>query len=140
MENAKPTNFELVKRWMEKASQATPGEPSPMPDDTARLRQRLVLEEALETHDAFNAYRKDKEDPDLAADLVKELADILVVVYGAFAAMGVDADRAFVRVMENNFDKLTAFSYDLSGKVVVDADRKAELKRAVHLSLLELLV
>jgi predicted HAD superfamily Cof-like phosphohydrolase len=70
---------------------------------------------------------------------LKELADVLVVVYGAFVAMGVDGDQAFRIVMRNNFDKLEAHTFRSDGKVEVSAEKKAELKAKVLAELADLL-
>jgi predicted HAD superfamily Cof-like phosphohydrolase len=78
---------------------------------THRLRMNLIFEELTEFIEA-----KAKGDKNNA---VKELCDILYVVYGYGATMGVDLDYAFAQVHEANMSKL-----DSMGKPVIRADGK----------------
>jgi phosphoribosyl-ATP pyrophosphohydrolase len=59
---------------------------------------KLIREEARETEDAV----KNKD----FLETVDGLVDQLYVIYGMLARMGVDADRAFNLVHENNMSKL----------------------------------
>jgi len=63
-----------------------------------KYRLDLILEEVQELKDAI-------ETNDLK-ETVDALADILYVVYGAFSAFGVDADKAFDIVQKSNMSKL----------------------------------
>lgn len=84
--------------------------PTALPADERRLRANLILEETVETlaalgfgfdHDA-KLYERRPEHP---ADQVKELCDLLYVVFGTFATMGVDAAEFFTAVHANNMTK-----------------------------------
>jgi len=144
------TNFLCVRRWMQAVDQDTPPAPFvPIGEGVLELRKELIREEAKEAGEAFdnllNFTNMDVEDmliPIQTAsmtDLVKELADILVVTYGAFAAIGVDADKAMNIVMHNNFGKVEHGVKRDDGKIVVDAETKERLKNEVTTRLKELL-
>lgn len=84
--------------------------PTALPADERRLRANLILEETVETlaalgfgfdHDA-KLYERQPEHP---AEQVKELSDLLYVVFGTFVTMGVDADPFFTQVHLNNLTK-----------------------------------
>ena len=76
--------------------------------DLEGLRYSLVLEEFNEFTDAHS-----KE------NLLKELADLVYVVYGYAATYGLNLDEAFRRVHESNMSKL-----DDNGEPVRRADGK----------------
>lgn len=59
------------------------------------LRGRLIDEEYDEVCEATNS-----------EDLIKELADLVYVIYGTAATFGWDLDEAFKRVHESNMSKL----------------------------------
>ena len=61
-------------------------------------RLSLINEEVKELNDAIKSH-------DLV-ETIDALADILYVVYGAFTAIGVNADEAFQIVQESNMSKL----------------------------------
>ena len=63
-----------------------------------KYRLDLILEEVDELKDSI-----DKKD---FKETIDALSDILYVVYGAFTAFGVDADKAFDIVQNSNMSKL----------------------------------
>ena len=76
--------------------------------DLEHLRYELILEEFMEF-----AASEDK------ANTVKELADLLYVIYGYAVTFGIDLDAAFRRVHLSNMSKLGP-----DGKPVLRADGK----------------
>lgn len=62
------------------------------------LRRALIAEEHAEWVEA-------SEGDDLA-EIAKELADMLYVIYGTFAELGIDGDEVFAEVHRSNMTKL----------------------------------
>jgi predicted HAD superfamily Cof-like phosphohydrolase len=79
-----------------------------------KFRMDLIREEVAELEEAV-------QNNDLV-ETVDALADILYVVYGAFASFGIDADRAFGLVHQSNMSKLCATEQE--AKETVEAYRK----------------
>lgn len=117
------SNFELVRDWMVKAGQECPVSPEDI-IPRCKLRERLIDEE----------YKEMKEEiiPVAGSDYVKELADLLIVVYGAFADLGVDADEIVKIVMENNTKKLESKVVRPDGKITTPLEVKKQLKEEVY--------
>jgi predicted HAD superfamily Cof-like phosphohydrolase len=93
-------NQELVRefhQFFEQPNRTTPT--CPLPDGEVELRRSLLSEEAAEADEAMD------NNTDLA-HIAKELADVLVVTYGAAVHYGIDLDKAFTVVMESNMSKL----------------------------------
>lgn len=67
------------------------------------LRQRLIAEEYIEVMDEFDKYFAGEGD--LPA-LAKELADLLVVVYGTAEILDIPLDDVFDAVMDSNMSKV----------------------------------
>ena len=140
MANENLTNFELVRQWMIDAGQEVPEKARIMEAEIGSLRRKLISEEYQETMMAMDEHdvHRFREGPDsdytrkAAVNLAKELADILVVVYGALVAMGVDGDKVFRAVMDNNDRKLSNMMHRPDGKVIVPPEVKAELKQQVY--------
>jgi predicted HAD superfamily Cof-like phosphohydrolase len=80
---------------MKSAGQNVPDFPYTLMGQVYSLRRSLIEEEALECLQAFAEYNRNRGDEETTIGVLKELADVLVVVYGAFVAMGVDGDQAF---------------------------------------------
>jgi predicted HAD superfamily Cof-like phosphohydrolase len=131
----RPTNFELVKTWMMQAGQDCPEVPTTLSRGVLKLREKLIRGEAIEALDVFacigDATTNWRDPEQYYADLLKELADVLVVVYGAFVALGIDGDQVFEAVMSNNDKKLAFAMKDGDGKVVTPADVKLQLKKEI---------
>lgn len=75
-----------------------------------KLRADLIREEAKEAADAI-------ESEDLE-HMAKELADLVYVAFGAALTMGIDLDKAIVKVHQSNMSKL------VDGKPVMREDGK----------------
>ena len=115
------SNFDNVKQWMRAAGQDVPSSPTPLDDRTDHLRKKLINEEYIEYLAA-----------ETQAEQVKELVDLLVVTYGALAAMGVDGDTVFDRVMDNNWEKLDRKEVREDGKIIVPPEIKKQLKAEIE--------
>ena len=106
------TKLEMVGEFHAAMGVAVSG---PVPTyDFLKLRAKLIAEEAIETNDALFdleklqllAYHNSDEAKALKAALLKELADLLYVVYGAADLLGLNIDAAFAEVHKNNMSKL----------------------------------
>ena len=74
-------------------------------DDTLILRAKLIDEESEEV---ASAIMNVIEEPYLGCEeaLLKELADLVYVVYGTAVSLGLNLDEALERVHESNLSKL----------------------------------
>lgn len=75
---------------------------------TARLRAALIAEEAQEACDELEDGTK--------ANLLKELCDVLYVVYGTAVVYNLPIEQAFIDVHENNMLKIRNGSVGPNGK------------------------
>ena len=66
--------------------------------DRVNLRKHLIQEEALEVIEALSKGTFE--------ELAKELADLLVVTYGAAAEFGIPMDKIFEEVHRSNMSKI----------------------------------
>jgi predicted HAD superfamily Cof-like phosphohydrolase len=87
------------------------GSPSIPDPERIRLRKALLREEAKEAEEEFGfmlAYRgmDEAQSRRCLAALAKELADVLVVTYGAAAEFGIDLDAVLREVHHSNMSKL----------------------------------
>ena len=120
------TNFEKVRQFHEIYGQEVN---APWTYKLVDFRWKLILEESLEVLDAvfdLKRFSKDEgegsivsEDKEHRAALLKELADLLYVIYGAGVALGLDLDKAFDLVHQSNLSKLGA-----DGKPIYREDGK----------------
>jgi predicted HAD superfamily Cof-like phosphohydrolase len=100
----------LVRKFHEAFGHPAPGSPTP-PSDPAdvRLRGRLITEEYKEVMEQLallsNAQGQSRK-LEIMADLLKELADLRVVLEGTAIVLGLDIDGAFEEVMHSNMTKL----------------------------------
>jgi predicted HAD superfamily Cof-like phosphohydrolase len=96
------TNYDKVRQFHRAFGHAldTPFNPSYSDADheKACLRLRLMDEEMCEVEEAMYSGTK--------AELAKELADLLYVIYGTAATYGIPIDEVFNRVHESNMSKL----------------------------------
>lgn len=104
------TNFEKIVDF-HTALEATPTAPTIPHPDTLALRCTLIQEEYQEVMDAFaDAFAALDGEMDTAvnlAPLAHELADLLYVVYGTFATLGINADAVYAEVHRANMEKLS---------------------------------
>ncbi len=139
MDSENTTNFRQVRDWMQTAGQGVPDKFDAMDHDVRKLRRILIQEETGEAIQALMDTASEEDYIRAYAKVAKELADVLVVTYGAFVAMGVDGDAAFRLVMANNGKKLTSIVFREDGKVEVPKERKVELKEEIHHEMISLL-
>jgi len=104
------TNFELTVEFHRAIGQL-PEHQRPGPAAqcaTIQLRERLIHEEANEAIEALEQLRHADAPtrPDLVEHIAKELADVLCVVYGAAAALGIPMDDVYAEVHASNMSKV----------------------------------
>ena len=107
------TNFDSVKKFMEKFGQEVKTKPEFPSEKIVKLRYDLIKEEL----DEFEQALKDKN----LEEVADSLADILYVTYGAGHAFGIDLDKCFDEVQRSNMSKLGADGnpiYNENGKVM----------------------
>jgi len=92
------TNFESVKKFMEKFGQEIKEKANFPNDKITSLRYDLIKEELSELKEAM-----DNKDIKEVADA---LTDILYVTYGAGHAFGINLDKCFEEVQNSNMSKL----------------------------------
>lgn len=102
------SNFEKIVDFHEAIDGERPSAPTVPSAEILALREKLIREEYGEVCEAFaalTAVNANGDTPDLTY-LAHELADLLYVVYGTFAACGIDADAVFAEVHRANMTKL----------------------------------
>jgi predicted HAD superfamily Cof-like phosphohydrolase len=95
------TNFEKVVEFNE-AVEVLRAKAN-LPPVTLDTQMTLIREEVKEVESAFNESFLINN----AADLAKELADLLYVVYGMFYHLDIDADMVYTLVHNNNMSKIS---------------------------------
>jgi predicted HAD superfamily Cof-like phosphohydrolase len=105
------TNFEKVVQFTKAFNLPQASSPAIPKGDLHKLRVNLIFEEMAEFLEAAAQNN--------IAKTAKELADVLYVVYGYAATMGIDIDYAFQLVHEANMTKL-----DEMGNPVTRSDGK----------------
>jgi len=131
MSSTELTNFQKVKEFHKVFGRTKDPEVPTIPsNDSIMLRWRLISEEYQElSEELFDSITEQngeffvtrdviKEDIDLSK-VAKEMADLLYVIYGTYAAIGIDADKVFTEVHRSNMSKLTK-----DGKVLRRDDGK----------------
>ena len=107
------TNFDSVKKFMEKFGQEVKTKPEFPSEKIVKLRYGLIKEELAEFEQAL----KDKN----LEEVADSLTDILYVAYGAGHAFGIDLDKCFDEVQKSNMSKLGTNGepiYNEAGKVM----------------------
>ncbi len=100
------TNYQQIIDF-QVAVDSVPEEPTIPSEAILQLRHTLIREEYEEVREAFAELTAvSSDDPAALTNLAHELADLLYVVYGTFAAIGVDADAVFAEVHRANMTKL----------------------------------
>lgn len=107
------SNFQKVLKFFKAFNLSIPKTPTFPDESTHRLRVNLIMEELSEFLEARGGNKIEKA--------TKELTDVLYVVYGYAASMGIDIDHAFRLVHEANLTKL-----DSMGKSELRADGKVQ--------------
>ena len=107
------TNFNSVKKFMEKFGQEVKTKAEGPSEKIVKLRYELIKEEL----DEFEQALKDKN----LKEVADSLTDILYVTYGAGHAFGIDLDKCFDEVQRSNMSKLGENGkpiYNEQGKVM----------------------
>ena len=107
------TNFDSVKKFMEKFGQEVKTKPEFPSEKIVKLRYGLIKEEL----DEFEQALIDKN----LEEVADWLTDILYVAYGAGHAFGIDLDKCFDEVQKSNMSKLGPNGepiYNEAGKVM----------------------
>jgi predicted HAD superfamily Cof-like phosphohydrolase len=99
------TNFEKIVDF-HAALESTPAIPTIPHPDTLTLRRTLIQEEYREVMEAFAALNGEISTAVELAPLAHELADLLYVIYGTFATLGINADAVYAEVHRANMEKL----------------------------------
>lgn len=116
------TNYQRLEEFQKAIGDPAPDQPSVPDAAMLELRGRLLQEEYAETLEALLLLRADPDvQGEAFAHLMRELADMLYVTYGMFAACGVDADAVFAEVHRANMHKTTGPRRS-DGKVLKPAD------------------
>ena len=93
------TNYQRLEEFQRAIGSPAPERPSVPDAATLELRARLLKEEYAETLEALAELQLELDVRGEAfAHLMRELADMLYVTYGMFAACGVDADAVFAEI------------------------------------------
>lgn len=109
--NPSQTNYEMIREFHEAYGLDLD---APLSTKVLELRYNLIDEEFEEVNEEIEFWNtegyhwsrvKEPHEVDKAA-LLKELTDLLYVVYGTGASFGWDMDEAFRRVHESNMSKL----------------------------------
>lgn len=106
-----PSLYDMVYEFHISFGLSAPQSPTELSPNTAKLRKKLIKEEAKEVCDAI--------DEGTMTDIAKELADLLYVTYGTAVSMGIDIEHIFELVHKSNMSKL-----DKTGKPLVREDGK----------------
>lgn len=104
------SNAQLVNDFHRAIDHAPPPAPTVPSAETLRLRGTLIDEEHREVRAELDHVLERLDAGEVVqvedlAPLAHELADLLYVAYGAFTALGVDADEVFAEVHRANLDK-----------------------------------
>ena len=89
------SNFERVREFMTTFGQEAKTSPEFPSEDIQKLRVELIDEEFKELQESDNL-----------VDVADALTDLLVVIYGAGHAYGIDLDACFKEVHRSNMSKL----------------------------------
>tara|TARA_B100000424_G_scaffold19650_1_gene14129 strand:+ start:943 stop:1338 length:396 start_codon:yes stop_codon:yes gene_type:complete len=89
------SNFERVRDFMTTFGQEVKTVPEFPSEDIQKLRDELI-------HEEFNEFLA----ADNLVDIADALTDLLVVIYGAGHAYGIDLDECFKEVHRSNMSKL----------------------------------
>ena len=118
----KTTNFELVREFNKIMDQDVDTKLDRESINLVWFRLKLIKEEFEEVQDSIfqlnESFLTNHNVDGAKSNLLKELADLLYVVYGAGVSLGLDLDEAFKRVHESNMSKL------VDGKPLKNKDGK----------------
>lgn len=134
------TNYERVFEWMTQIGQSTHNFPKMPARELVQFRKMLIQEEFEEVLVELDIMGKATPiTPDNMVDLAKELSDLLVVVYGTYAALGINANAVFDKVMKGNVAKNEKGVANSAGKFVVPPHEKERINTKTTKSVKECL-
>ena len=96
------SNYQKIVDFHVGVDGAVPNTPGMPEQDILSIRRTLIREEYEEVMAAFDRL----QDEAGLAELAHELADLLYVVYGTYATLGIDADAVYAEVHDANMRKL----------------------------------
>ena len=118
----KTTNFELVREFNKIMDQDVDTKLDRESMNLVWFRLKLIKEEFEEVQDSIfqlnESFLTNHNVDGAKSNFLKELADLLYVVYGTGVSLGLDLDEAFKRVHESNMSKL------VDGKPLKNKDGK----------------
>ena len=121
----KTTNFELVREFNKIMDQDVDTKLDRESINLVWFRLKLIKEEFEEVQDSIfqlnESFLTNHNVDGAKSNLLKELADLLYVVYGAGVSLGLDLDEAFKRVHKSNMSKL------VDGKPLKNNDGKTSI-------------
>ena len=139
--------FRIVKKWMEDAGQFE----EKTKEELISLYENLSNEEAAEFIAEFNTYWSGALRLGLSeieakfgfpsnpgpivpsrANQVKEALDNIWTSFGFLAALGLDGDKLFMDLAENNHKKIKSKVIREDGKLGTPDDVKAQLKKEIN--------
>lgn len=109
------TAADQVRQFHEAIGAPVLDKPTIPSEARCKLRGALLWEESREALEEFAKAREGNGD--LAA-IAKELADVIVVTYGAALEYGIDLDAVLVAVHESNMSKVEGMERRADGKVL----------------------
>lgn len=111
MNETAKTPFECLIEFHKAFGQPVAPQPTLPEQDTLQLRKRLLQEEFAEVCVEIERLESQLETPGSIPDqlyrLAHELADLLYVTYGTFAALGIDPQPVFAEIHRANMRKIT---------------------------------
>ncbi|MFN8510908.1 MAG: hypothetical protein U0Z75_10205 [Deinococcaceae bacterium] len=111
MNEISKTPFECLIEFHEAFGQPVAQQPTLPAQGTLQLRKRLLQEEFAEVCVEIERLESQLETPGSIPDqlyrLAHELADLLYVTYGTFAALGIDPQQVFAEIHRANMRKIT---------------------------------
>lgn len=100
------SNFQQIVDFHLAVDGHTPPQPVKPNPDILAIRRTLIREEYAEVMHAFDGLEAGQDDAAALVQLAHEMADLLYVVYGTFAACGIDADAVYTTVHQANMRKI----------------------------------
>jgi predicted HAD superfamily Cof-like phosphohydrolase len=95
----------MVREFHEVFGLDHPDRPTPVSDERAAARRRLLEEEVAEAAQASAAVQLDPS-PRRLAELARELADVVYVAYGTAITYGIDLDAVLAEIHRAIMSKL----------------------------------
>jgi NTP pyrophosphatase (non-canonical NTP hydrolase) len=137
------TDFQIICDWMKDLNSTVALTAEKVKPDVIVLCKSLIAEETKECLVEIDNFHKNllqgNLDHNHTADLMKELGDVLVVVYFMLNSLGVNGSDVYRLVMDNNCQKTASGFKNEVGKLMVPPEVKARLKKEIHANLIKLI-